>query len=174
MKVTNAKGFTLIELMIVVTILGVLSWFAVPKYQNYSLKATASTQMSSAIRPLQSAIFEYVSYNGEFPTSFADLAAIGFVDSSGSTYDAASDFANGAVSGIAVSFPTDTSSELVLGVQFACTEVTSSGCSKVAPKALQTLTAEVLVVLSDNGSVNMRLDPTREANLKFKGFLPSL
>lgn len=174
MKVTNAKGFTLIELMIVVTILGVLSWFAVPKYQNYSLKATASTQINSAIRPLQSAIFEYVAYNGALPTSFADLAGIGFVDNSGDAYDAASDFVNGAVSGIVVNFPTDTSSELILGVQFACSEVTSSGCSKIAPKALQSLTAELLIVLGGNGAINMSLDPSRAANLKFTGFLPSI
>jgi prepilin-type N-terminal cleavage/methylation domain-containing protein len=174
MNMTKAKGFTLIELMIVVTILGVLSWFAVPKYQNYSLKATASTQIHSAIRPLQNAIFEYVAYNGVLPTSFTDLAGIGFVDNTGVSYDAASDFANGAVSGIVVNFPSDAANDMVLGVQFSCAAVTSSGCSKIAPKALQSLTAEVLIVLSDNGSVNMRLDPTREANLKFKGFLPSL
>ena len=174
MNMTNEKGFTLIELMIVVTILGVLSWFAVPKYQNYSLKATASTQINSAIRPLQNAIFEYVAYNGTLPTSFSDLAGIGFVDNSGDAYDAASDFVNGAVSGIEVDFPSDTASNIVLGVKFACAAVTSAGCSKIAPKALQTLTAEVLIVLSDNGSVNMRLDPTSESNLKFKGFLPNL
>ena len=174
MLTTNEKGFTLIELMIVVTILGVLSWFAVPKYQNYSLKATASTQINSAIRPLQNAIFEYVAYNGELPTSFNDLAGIGFVDNSGAAYDSASDFANGAVSGITVSFPSDSSSKLILGVQFACTSISPMGCSKVAPKALQSLTAEVLIELNNNGSVSVRIDPTRDANLKFKGFLPSL
>ncbi|MDU0113426.1 prepilin-type N-terminal cleavage/methylation domain-containing protein [Psychrosphaera aquimarina] len=173
MLISNSKGFTLIELMIVVTILGVLSWFAIPKYQNYSLKATVSTQVNSAIRPLQNAIFEYVAYNGVLPTSFSDLANIGFVDNDGKQYDAASDFANGSVSGIDVDFPSDTTNNITLGVQFACTSI-GSGCNKIAPKALQTLTAEVSVILSNNGSVNIRLDPSREANLKFKGFLPSL
>jgi prepilin-type N-terminal cleavage/methylation domain-containing protein len=173
MSHSNIKGFTLIELMIVVTILGILSWFAIPKYQNYSLKATASTQISSAIRPLQNAIFEYVAYNGQLPTSYTDLASSGFVGDDGLEYDSAADFANGAVSGIDVTFPTGTSSELILGVNFACTAV-SSTCAKIAPKALQTLTAELVINLNDNGSVNMALDPSRDANLEFEGFLPSL
>ncbi|MGF1859282.1 pilin [Photobacterium profundum] len=42
------KGFTLIELMIVVAIIGILSAFAVPAYQNYTMKAHASEMLSAA------------------------------------------------------------------------------------------------------------------------------
>ncbi|PSU64311.1 pilin [Photobacterium phosphoreum] len=42
------QGFTLIELMIVVAIIGILSAFAVPAYQNYTKKAHASEMLSAA------------------------------------------------------------------------------------------------------------------------------
>lgn len=39
MNIRNKKGFTLIELMIVVALVGVLAAIAVPSYQNYTIKA---------------------------------------------------------------------------------------------------------------------------------------
>ncbi|HFC6396714.1 TPA: pilin [Neisseria polysaccharea] len=71
------KGFTLIELMIVIAIVGVLAVVALPAYQDY----TARAQMSEALTLAEgqkSAVVEYYSDNGTFP---ADNAAAGIATS---------------------------------------------------------------------------------------------
>ena len=57
------QGFSLIELMIVVAIVGVLSAVAIPQYQNYVLRAKWSVNLSQ-IEPLKLAISECLLENG--------------------------------------------------------------------------------------------------------------
>jgi len=67
------KGFTLIELMIVVAIIGILASVALPAYQDYTKRAHVSEGMSLAAGA-KSAVTEYFASNGEWPDSNTEAA----------------------------------------------------------------------------------------------------
>ena len=62
----NQKGFTLIELMIVVAIIGILAAIAIPQYQNYVGRANIAAAVST-ITANKTGLEEYVMEYGEFP-----------------------------------------------------------------------------------------------------------
>ena len=73
-KLRNKKGFTLIELMIVVAIIGILAAIAIPNFLNYQCKA----KQTEAKQNLGTIAKNEVAYNAEFDTYTTDLGDIGF------------------------------------------------------------------------------------------------
>jgi type IV pilus assembly protein PilA len=60
------KGFTLIELMIVVAIIGILAAIAIPAYQNYTIRAQITEGLNLA-DGWKTAIAEYYANYGSWP-----------------------------------------------------------------------------------------------------------
>lgn len=79
---TRAKGFTLIELMIVIAILGILLAIAIPAYSDYTIRAKVSEGLNVA-GAAKLAVSETRASSGTFPAS--NLAS-GLSDTIASTY----------------------------------------------------------------------------------------
>ena len=70
------KGFTLIELMIVVAIIGILAAVALPAYQNYSNRA-AFSELVLAITPLKTAVELAIQTRAPANTAALDSGVLG-------------------------------------------------------------------------------------------------
>ena len=79
------QGFTLIELMIVVAIIGILAAIAIPAYQDYTIRAQVSEGLSLAAAA-KAAVSETWQARGIAPTSRAEAGMDGVATNTSGKY----------------------------------------------------------------------------------------
>jgi len=82
MRQSIQKGFTLIELMIVVAIIGILAAIAIPAYQDYTVRAQVTEGLNLA-GPLKAQVAESYANTGAWP---ANNAALGMTETVSGKY----------------------------------------------------------------------------------------
>jgi len=73
LKMKESKGFTLVELMIVVAIIGILAAVAVPFYQRYVQKSRLTSLVYPGLHSIETNIAAYYAVSNQFPTGISAL-----------------------------------------------------------------------------------------------------
>ncbi|MGZ8460028.1 MAG: prepilin-type N-terminal cleavage/methylation domain-containing protein [Candidatus Deferrimicrobiaceae bacterium] len=81
---SGGRGFTIIEIVIVLAIIGILAAIAVPVYKNYLDRSLVKLSIKN-IRLLENAIKIYELENMRLPNSLNDLGPVEFLDQNGNS-----------------------------------------------------------------------------------------
>jgi len=86
MKQQIQQGFTLIELMIVVAIIGILAAVAIPAYQDYTIRANVSEGLSVAAAA-KTGVSEFFATTGNLPADNSEAGVATEEDINGNAVD---------------------------------------------------------------------------------------
>jgi type IV pilus assembly protein PilA len=120
------QGFTLIELMIVVAIIGILAAIALPAYQDYTKRSHVSEGLTLAAGA-KATVTEFFSSQGHFPNSNASAGIATAASIKGNAVDSVTVGTNGLIT-IAYNNKVDASANTITlspisgagGVQWSC------------------------------------------------------
>lgn len=76
--VRDSAGFTLLEMMVVVSIVGILTTLAVPSYMYSVLKAREGV-LKHGLFALREVIDQYRADRGKYPQALTDLTTVGYL-----------------------------------------------------------------------------------------------
>ena len=117
------KGFTLIELMIVVAIIGILAAIAIPAYQDYTIRAQVSEGINLA-SGAKAAIAEYFMDSGVLPITNAEA---GLEAAANITGNYASSVTVGAAGMVTVQYSGPEVNQQINGQELTLTPTTNAG-----------------------------------------------